>query len=98
MQDRQHRAVARRVEKLVGVPRGGQRSGLSLTVADHASHDEIGIVEGGTVCVTERVAELAAFMDRPGCFRCGVAGDAAWKGKLAEQLLYPITVLSNIGI
>ena len=36
VQDRQHRAVAGRVEELVGVPGGGQRPGLRLAVADDA--------------------------------------------------------------
>ena len=37
VQDRQHGAVARRVEELVGVPAGGQRAGLGLAVADRRS-------------------------------------------------------------
>ena len=34
VQDRQHRAVARRIEKLVGMPGGGERAGFGLAVAD----------------------------------------------------------------
>ena len=45
MQDRQHRAVCGRIEKLVRVPRRGQRSGLRLAIADDAGDDEIGVVE-----------------------------------------------------
>ena len=41
MQDRQHGAVAHRIEKFVGVPARGQRAGLRLAVADHAGRDQI---------------------------------------------------------
>ena len=64
VQDRQHRAVGDRVEELVGMPRGGQRAGLRLAVADDAGDDQIGVVERGAEGVAERVAELAAFVDR----------------------------------
>ena len=40
MQDRQHGAVGGRIEKLVGMPGGGQRPGLRLAVADDAGDDE----------------------------------------------------------
>ena len=74
VQDRQHRAVARRIEELVRVPAVGERAGLGLAVADHAGDDQVGIVEGRAVGVRQRVAELAAFVDRAG--RLG----AAWLG------------------
>jgi hypothetical protein len=45
MQDRQHGAVGYRIEELVRVPCGGQRTGLRLAVADDAGDYEIGIVE-----------------------------------------------------
>ena len=74
VQDRQHGAVGRRVEELVGVPAGGERSGLGLAVADDAADEEVGVVECGAVGVDERVAELASLVDRP-----GVSG-ATWDG------------------
>ena len=64
VQDRQHRAVARRVEELVRVPAGGERAGLGLAVADDAGDDQVGVVERGAVGVRQRVAELAALVDR----------------------------------
>ncbi len=63
VQDRQHGAVADRVEELVAVPAGGQRAGLGLAVADDAGDDQVGIVERGAEGVRERVTELAAFVD-----------------------------------
>ena len=53
MQDRQHRTVGDRVEKLVGLPGGRQGTRLCFTVADDAGDDEIGIVEHRA----ERMAE-----------------------------------------
>ena len=64
MQDRQHRAVGDRVEELVRVPGGGERAGLGLAVADHAGDDQVGVVEHRAERVAERVAQLAAFVDR----------------------------------
>ena len=63
MEDRQHGAVARRVEELVRVPARGQRPGLRLAVADDAGHDEVGVVERRAERVGQRVAELAALVD-----------------------------------
>src|ERR1035441_10903909 len=64
MQDRQHRAIGGRVEKLVGMPRRGQWSGFRLPIADDAGHDEIGIVEHCPERMAERITQFAAFVDR----------------------------------
>ena len=85
MQDRQHAAVAGRVEELVAVPAGGQRPGLRFAVADDAGDDQVRIVERGPVGVAQRVAEFAAFVDAAGRLRGDVAGDAAGEAELLEQ-------------
>ena len=51
MKDRKNRAIARRVQKLVGVPTGGQRAGFRLAIADDAGDDQIRIVEGSAIGV-----------------------------------------------
>ena len=79
VQDRQHRAVTRRVEELVGMPAGGQRPGLGLAVADHARHDQVRVVERRPVGVRERVPELAALVNRPGRLRRDMRRNAARK-------------------
>jgi hypothetical protein len=66
VQDRQHGAVGDRVEQLVGLPRGRQRPGFRFAVADDAGDDQIGVVERRPEGVAERIAQLAAFVDRPG--------------------------------
>ncbi len=98
MQDRQHRAVARRIEELVRLPACGERSRFCLAVADDAGHQQFRIVEGGAVRMRERVAELAALVNRPGRFRGDVARDAAGKGKLLEEVLHPGFVLRHLRI
>ncbi len=45
VQDRQHRPVGGRIEKLVGMPGRGKRSRFRLAVADDAGDDQIGIVD-----------------------------------------------------
>ena len=43
VQNRQHRAIRRRIQKLVGVPGGRQRPGLGLAVAHDAGHRQGGL-------------------------------------------------------
>ena len=75
MQDRQHRAIGGGIEKLVGMPCRGQRSGFRLAIADYASDDKIGIIEHRPERMAERIAQFAAFVDRAGAFRRSVAGN-----------------------
>ena len=92
VQDREHGAVARGVDELVGVPAGRERTGLGLAVAHDAAHEQVGVVEGRSVGVDERVAELAALVDRARRLRRDVAGDAAREGELPEQAAQPLLV------
>src|SRR5215831_16708495 len=57
MQDWQNHTVSHGIEKLVGMPAGGEGSGLGLAVADNAGDDQIGIVVRRTVRVRDRVSE-----------------------------------------
>ena len=98
VQDRQHRAVGGGVEELVRVPGGGQRPGLGLAVADHAGDDQVGVVEHGAEGMAERVAQLAAFVDRTRALGRGVARDAAGKRELPKQLLQAGFVAADLGV
>ncbi len=98
VQDRQHRAVANRVEELVDVPGGRQRAGLGLAVADHGRHDQVGVVEGRAAGVREHVAEFAAFVDRARRFRRAVAADAAGERELLEELAQALFVLALVRV
>jgi hypothetical protein len=79
MQDRQHRTVGDRIEELVGMPRRGQRSGFRFAIADDAGDDQVGSVKHRPERMAERIAQLAAFVDRARALRRGVAGNAPGK-------------------
>ena len=98
MQNRQHRAVRRRVEKLVRMPARRERPGLRFAIADDGGHDEIGVVERRAIRVTERVTEFAPFVNGAGRFGRNVTRDAAGEGELFEQLLHPFLVLRDVRI
>jgi hypothetical protein len=51
VEDRQHRAVTRRVQEFVRVPARGQRAGLGFAVPDDAGDDQVRIVERGSISV-----------------------------------------------
>ena len=98
VQDRQHHAVPPGVEELVRVPARRQRAGLGLAVADHAQRQQVRVVEHRAVGVHQRVAELAALVDRARGLRGDVAGDAAGEGELPEQGAHPVDVLADPGV
>ncbi len=98
MQDRQHRAIGGRIEKFVGMPRRGQWSGFRLAIADDAGDHEIGIVEHRPERMAERIAQLAALVDRARALRRCVAGNSARKRKLNEELPKAGLILAYIGI
>ena len=95
VQDRQHGTVRRRIEELVRVPARRERPRLRLAVADHAGDQQVGVVEGSAVGVAERVAELAALVDRAGRLGCDVAGNATRERELTEQLLHALGVAGD---
>ena len=98
VQDRQHRAVRDGVDELVAVPRGGERAGLGLAVADDAGGDEVRVIHHGAEGVRERVAQLAALVD--GARRLGrdMARDAAGERKLLEQALHAGRVARDVRV
>src|SRR5262249_27593817 len=98
MQDRQHAAIAGRVQELVAVPTGRQRACLGFAVADNAGYDEVVIIERGPVGMTKCVAQLASLVDAAGRLRGDVRRNAAGEAELLEQLLHSIRVLASIRV
>ena len=98
MEDRQDGAVGLRVEELVRVPAGGERSRLRLTVADDAGDEQIRVVERGAECVRERVAELAALVDRSRSLRCGVTRNPTGERELAEEPAQSFFVAADVRV
>jgi len=96
VQDRQDDAVGDGIDELVGVPAGRERPGLGLAVADDGRDEQVGVVERGAVGVGERVAELAALVDRAGRLGGDVRGDAAGEGELREEALQAFLVVRDV--
>ena len=80
------------------MPGGGQRAGLRLTVTHYAGGDQVGVVRHGAESVGQRIAQLAALMDRAGGFGGHMAGDAAGEGEPLEELLHAVLVLRDVGV
>ena len=97
MQDRQHGAVAHRIEKLVGMPARRKRSRLRFAITDDGGHNEVGIVEGRAEGVRKRVTKLAALVDGAGRLRRHVARNPARKRELGEEPLHALHVLRDSG-
>ena len=79
VKDRQHRAVANRVQELADVPGSRQRPGLRFAVAYYCGDDQLGIVECRAAGMGKHIAQFAPFVNRTGSFRRAVAADAAGK-------------------
>src|SRR5581483_1283908 len=95
MKDRKNRAIARRIQELVGVPASCERSCFSFTISDHASSNQVRIIKDCAVRMNKRVAKLTTFIDRSGSLRRGVTGYSAGKRKLREQPLHSVNVLRD---
>src|ERR1700720_880090 len=80
------------------MPRRGQRAGLRFAVTYNAGNHQVGVVEGRTKRMRERISQLTAFIDRAGDIRRAVAGNAAGKRELLEQALHPVDILANVRI
>ena len=98
MQNRDDGAVADGVAELVGVPAGRQWAGLGLAVADHAGHDQTGVVERRTEGVRQGIAQFTALVYRPGNLRGDMAGHATGKRELPEQGAHTGLVASDVGV
>ena len=98
VEDGQDDTVVTGVEEFVRVPSGGRRSCLRLAVADDAGHDQVGVVERRSEGVTEGVAQLPSFVDRPWGLRAAMAGNAAGKRELAEEPGHTLSVAGHMGV
>ena len=98
VEDRQHGAVAGRIEELVAVPAGRQRPGLRLSIADHAGDHEVRVVEGRAIGMAERIAELASLMDAARRLGRHVAGNPAGEAELLEQPPHAVGVLADVRV
>src|SRR3954452_22123453 len=98
MKDRQHRAVARRVQKFVDVPGSREWTRLRFTIADHRGNDQFGIIECCAARMRENVTEFSAFVNRARCLGRAVTPDTAGKRELLEELAETLEVLTLFGV
>ena len=98
MQDRQHRAVADRVEEFRRVPGGRGGSGLGLAIADDAGDNQIGIVEGRPEGGRQGIAQFTAFVDGAGRARGEVAGKPARPGECLDQFRQTVAIQGVRGV
>ncbi|MDQ0893382.1 hypothetical protein QFZ26_000937 [Agromyces ramosus] len=87
VQDRQHGPVVDRVQERMPAPAPREWTGLGLAVADDARDDEPGVVERRAEGVHERVAELAALVDRSRRLGGRMRRDAARERELPHEAL-----------
>src|SRR6266704_3254380 len=80
------------------MPCCGCRAGLSLSIANNTSYDEVRIVHRSTKGSSQRIAQLAAFMDRPRYARVAMAGDTTQQGETPDELVQPGTVKRQLGV
>ena len=95
MQDRQHCAVPRRVQKMDSRPRSRQRSRFSLAVANHSNHEQVRIVECRAEGVSEHVAELTTLVNRPRRGHAHVTRHASRRRELPEEPMHAFRVLRD---
>jgi hypothetical protein len=98
MQDRQHGAVADRIQELVGMPRRREGSCLRFTVPHHHRDEEIGVIEGRSERVRDAVAELTTLVDGARRLRRAVAADAAGERELLEERGHPLLVFTLVRV
>src|SRR5947207_10229277 len=87
VQNGKNSAVANGIQKLVRVPTGCEWTGLGFAVTDHAANQQAWVVKSCSVCVSNRVSQFTAFMNRAGRLRCDVAWNTSWERELLEQRL-----------
>src|SRR5580704_15863852 len=80
------------------MPGGGKRTGFGLAVSYSDGNDEVGIVESGAVRMRDGIAQLAALVNRTGCFRRAVRADPTGKRKLLKELEQASFVTTLVGI
>src|SRR5260370_38520280 len=64
VQDRKNGAVANGIQDLVRMPTGREWTRLGFTVTNHAANQEAWVIKGGSACLSNRVSQFTACMNR----------------------------------
>src|SRR5581483_7163199 len=94
MKDGQNGAIARRIQKLIDVPRRRQRPRFRLSISHHGCDDEFGIVERRPARMRENVPQFSAFMNRPWSFGRAVAADSSRERELLKEFAQSFWILA----
>src|ERR1700686_211900 len=86
VQDRKNDAVANGIQELVRMPTGREWTCLGFTVTNHAANQEVWVIKGCSVCMSNRVSQFTAFMNRPRRLRGDVTWNTSWERELLEEL------------
>src|ERR1035438_2007884 len=86
VQDRQHGSVGNWVQKLVGLPCGGQRPRFRFAVADNARDDQTGIVECRPESMADRIPQFAAFVNRRSSRIKGIESRCGFENQRATRI------------
>ncbi len=98
VEDRQNHAVGRWVQEFVGMPARRHRPGLGFAIADDTGNYQVRVVESRSVGMRECIPELAALVNRTGCFRRHVTRYAAGERELREQPLHALFIEGNVRV
>lgn len=98
MQDGKDCSIGDRVQELVSVPTGSQRSSLTLTITNNGESDEVGMVEDGTKGMGEGVSQLTTLVKGSGRLGGCVRADSAWERELSEELSHTVDGLGDAGV
>src|ERR1051326_9021976 len=80
------------------MPTGGAGAGLSFTISDNTTGEQLGIIEDRTVGMEKRIPKFPTFMDRTRRFRRTMAGNSSRPGKLGKEPPYAFGISRNMWI
>src|SRR5271170_7185818 len=81
MEDRQDRAIANGIQKLVDVPGCGEWSGFRFAISDNRRHNQCRIVECRAAGMRQHVTQLPTLMNRSRSLRRTMTPDSSRKRK-----------------
>ena len=88
VQNRQHRPRRSRVEVIIGMPGSSQRTGFGFAIANDAGHQQVGVVEGGSIGMGEAIAQFAPLLNLTGCAGYEVTRQTEGPRKRPDQVAY----------
>ena len=98
VEDRQHGSICDWVQEFVRLPSRRQRACFCFTITHDTGHNQVWIIKRGSERMTQRVSQLASFVNRSWCGWRHMAGDPARPGELHEKLPQAVFILGDVRI